>query len=187
MIRCRSALSLTVIVVSLLWVVGMPQRPVTGSPGDTSTPQDRSAEAASAQAWAAALQGGQAADVPGSQNVLVAIPPSPPFSFVLGGQESTQLLGVWHRESGEVRESGARSLQSTTWTDPQTKLQVRADVTAFRDFPAVEWVLHFTNTGTADTPILERILPLDSNLRSLQRQDGGSRAALRQGSALLSG
>ena len=84
MIRCRSALSLTVIVVSLLCVVGMPQRPVTGSPGDTSTPQDRSAEAASAQAWAVALQGGQAADVPGSQNVLVAIPAQPSVFVCLG-------------------------------------------------------------------------------------------------------
>jgi alpha-galactosidase len=166
MIHCRSALSLTVIVVSLLCVVGVLQRPVTGSPSDTSTPQDRTAETAAAQAWAFAVQGGQAAEVPGNQNVLVAIPPSPPFSFVFGGQESTQLLGVWKRESGEVRESGARSLQSTTWTDPQTNLQVRADVTMFRDFPAVEWVLHFTNTGTADTPILERILPLDSNLQA---------------------
>ena len=36
----------------------------------------------------------------------------------------------------------------------------------FREFPAVEWVLHFTNTGRADTPILEQIRSLDTSVRS---------------------
>ena len=108
MIRCRSVSSFTVIVMFLSCVACTLQRPVAGSPSDISTPQDRSAEAASALAWAVAVQGGQVADVPGKRNPLVAIPPSPLFSFVLGGQDSSQLLGVWNRESGEVRESGAQ-------------------------------------------------------------------------------
>ncbi len=31
----------------------------------------------------------------------------------------------------------------------------------FQDFPAVEWVLRFKNRGTADSPILEQVLPLN--------------------------
>ena len=65
-----------------------------------------------------------------------------------------------------VQENGTRTEQSTTWTDPKTALEVRVDVTTFRGFPAVEWVLHFTNNGSADTPILENILPLDAKLGS---------------------
>jgi alpha-galactosidase len=34
----------------------------------------------------------------------------------------------------------------------------------FSDFPAVEWVLYLKNIGTADSPILENILPLDNRV-----------------------
>jgi alpha-galactosidase len=44
-------------------------------------------------------------------------------------------------------------------------LEVRITATLFKDFPAVEWVMHFKNTGGADTPILENVQALDSSLR----------------------
>ena len=46
------------------------------------------------------------------------------------------------------------------YTDPATKLTIAADVRTFTDFDAIEWVLHITNGGTSDTPILENIRPL---------------------------
>jgi alpha-galactosidase len=41
----------------------------------------------------------------------------------------------------------------------------RTTASIFKDFPAVEWVLHFQNTGAADTPILESVQALDAPLR----------------------
>jgi alpha-galactosidase len=54
--------------------------------------------------------------------------------------------------------------ETVTWTDPQTGLAVRAEVNVHHDFPAVEWVLYFQNTGPSDTPILENIQALDAAL-----------------------
>ncbi len=51
--------------------------------------------------------------------------------------------------------------RSVSWRDPKTSLQVIAEMVRFHDFPAVEWVLRFKNEGTADSPILEQVLPLD--------------------------
>ena len=54
--------------------------------------------------------------------------------------------------------------QEVIYTDPVTGLMARATATVFKDFPAVEWVMHFQNTGAADTPILENIQALDAQL-----------------------
>ncbi len=121
-------------------------------------------EAAASQAWAAAVCGAGAAGPEAGRERLTLLPSSPPFSFVYGGRKSAELLNDWRRESGPVQDLGNRTQQSASWTDAKTGLQVRVDLTAFRDFPAVEWVLHFTNSGSADTPILEDILPLDTDL-----------------------
>ncbi len=118
MIRCRSVSSFTVIVMFLSCVACTLQRPVAGSPSDISTPQDRSAEAASALAWAVAVQGGQVADVPGKRNPLVAIPPSPLFSFVLGGQDSSGAFLMMTRGGLNTRVAALKScpmIGSSTW------------------------------------------------------------------------
>jgi alpha-galactosidase len=49
-------------------------------------------------------------------------------------------------------------MATTTYTDPGTKLQVTAAYTTYPDYPAVEWVVRFKNTGPADTPIIEKVL-----------------------------
>ncbi|MCP4643606.1 MAG: alpha-galactosidase, partial [bacterium] len=46
--------------------------------------------------------------------------------------------------------------------DPVTALVIRCEGVEYSDFPTVEWTLHLKNTGTADTPILSNIQPLDS-------------------------
>jgi len=79
-----------------------------------------------------------------------------PFSFTYGGRASGELLPAWKAE--RAKSGGAQ--RTLTWTDPATGLRVRAEVKAFADLPAVEWVLRFENQGHEDTPILERILPL---------------------------
>lgn len=81
-----------------------------------------------------------------------------PFSFRYNGQSSHEFLGTWTRED---RENGV------AYTDPDTGLEVRCEVTRFDDFPAVEWVMYLRNTGATETPILEDIHPLDDTLPCL--------------------
>jgi len=89
----------------------------------------------------------------------------PPFSFVYDGQPSATLLSTWKRtETPTAGTAADRTVRTVTWTDPKTGLVLTATVTAFRDFPAVEWLLRFENRGTADTPLLENVQALDVTL-----------------------
>ena len=54
-----------------------------------------------------------------------------------------------------------RTEHIANYRDPTTGLVVRGVAIEYADFPAVEWVVHFGNTGAADTPILSDIQPLD--------------------------
>ena len=89
----------------------------------------------------------------------------PPFSFIYGGKNSSDLLPGWKVEVKATEADITRQTQEVIYTDPATGLVARATVIIFKDFPAVEWVMHFQNAGAADTPILENVQPLDALLR----------------------
>src|ERR1035438_8682484 len=92
-----------------------------------------------------------------------------PFSFVYDGTASEALLSSWTRQATS-QDTADRSEQSASWTDPATGLKVSASATAFKDFPAVDWVLRFENAGAADTPILEKVQALDALLSADAKQ-----------------
>ena len=48
-----------------------------------------------------------------------------------------------------------------------------ADVAVYKRYPAVDWVLHFENTGKQDTPIIENIQALDMRLHTLPADQPG--------------
>ena len=95
-----------------------------------------------------------------------------PFSFVHGGAGSTNLLSKWKRTT-EVREDTKTTRRLVRWTDPETGLAVGAEVKTFKRYPAVDWVLFFENTGTHDTPIIEKVQAVD-----VQIGDGNSQQAV---------
>jgi alpha-galactosidase len=105
---------------------------------------------------------------------------SPPFSFVYDGRESGELMPGWARESRTSELSDDVTRQTVTYTDPATGLAVRGEINVHHDFPAVEWVLHFHNTGSSDTPVIENIqalearLPLGAGQKCLIRYANGS-------------
>ncbi|MCX6219649.1 MAG: alpha-galactosidase [Bacteroidia bacterium] len=91
--------------------------------------------------------------------------PNPPFSFIYAGRESSGLLETWKVEHEESKVKDGRQL-TVTWTDPASGLQVRCECRDYTDYPAVEWVIYFRNTGAKDTPILENVQALDIGLPS---------------------
>ena len=101
------------------------------------------------------------ADLPMAGGPTVADGRNPPFSFVYGGRPSSEFLKNWKVARASQQLDPQRTQWTVTYTDPTTGLIVRAIGIEYRDFPTVEWTLHFTNSGRAATPILENIQALD--------------------------
>jgi alpha-galactosidase len=107
------------------------------------------AEIQQAQKWALAFTGEQSTDGP--------------FSFRYDGAFSSNLLPGW-QHSVATSETASRRLWQVRWQDPKTQLRLTATVTAFKRYPAVEWLLEFENGGAQDSPLLEDLEPLDAHL-----------------------
>lgn len=89
----------------------------------------------------------------------------PAFSFLYDGRPGADFLDSWPAERA-AEPVAAGLARTTTWTDPATGLRVLWTATRYADFPAAEWVLHFENSGPADTPIIADIHALDLTLRA---------------------
>jgi len=87
-----------------------------------------------------------------------------PFSFKYGGRPSCQLLPGWERRI-ETDSTEDRQRWRLIFTDPVTKLEVKAVITVYTESPGVDWTIYFTNKGDADTPILEEVFALDAPFR----------------------
>ena len=84
-----------------------------------------------------------------------------PYSFVFGGRSSAELLKGWTVRRAENRLDSNRTQRTLTYTDSRTGLEVHCEAVEYSDYPAVEWVVWFKNTGTADTPLLEKVRAMD--------------------------
>lgn len=87
-----------------------------------------------------------------------------PFSFNYDDNKSAAFLKSWKTEWSTVKSENGSSQQTLTLSDPETKLECRCEVTTFDKYPAVEWVIYFKNNGSAPSPIIDDILPLDTDL-----------------------
>jgi len=86
---------------------------------------------------------------------------TPPFSFNFDGKSSAKLLPKWKTEKTLSRIDKVRTRHVVTCLDPASGLEVTCQAIAYDDFPAVEWVLYFKNTGKTDSPIIEDIRVLN--------------------------
>ncbi|UCH34906.1 MAG: NPCBM/NEW2 domain-containing protein [Armatimonadota bacterium] len=100
-----------------------------------------------------------------NQRDTILMHAEPPFSFVYGGAPSADILKTWAR-TVETNEREDRVEHRIQWKDPATGLSVSTVTTAFKHYPAVDWVLYFENHGQQDTPIIEDIQALDVLLRT---------------------
>jgi alpha-galactosidase len=85
----------------------------------------------------------------------------PPFSFVYDGKPSGELLKTWKRELDTKKLDQNRTEFTLRYTDPKTGLAVTCVAIRHHDFPTVDWTVYLKNTGTADTPIIERVQAID--------------------------
>jgi alpha-galactosidase len=85
----------------------------------------------------------------------------PPFSFVWDGKKSDGFITGWRYRSEKLSVTADRERSLFTYTDPRGGLKVTCEVTAFKDFSAVEWVLKFENPSTGDSPLLEEAKAVD--------------------------
>jgi len=91
----------------------------------------------------------------------------PPFSFVYGGINSDTFIRSWGYHSEKLKSSEVNSEETLyTYTNPLTGLVVKCFVTSFSDYPAVEWVLKFSNTSEKNTPIIEKTNVIDYSFGS---------------------
>jgi alpha-galactosidase len=103
--------------------------------------------------WASAKLGGTSSS---------AFDATPPFSFVYGGKPSSDFLSSWTAKRSSKKLDANRTQIISTYTDPETGLEVRCEGIVYNDFPTVEWTVYFKNTGGKDTPILENIQAIDT-------------------------
>jgi len=106
------------------------------------------------------LQGGQVARKPLPPNLARAME-TVPFSFIYNNKASKQILSGWKRSETRKSLPDGREQMITTYMDPVTGLEVTWEVTEIAQLGAAEWVVRLRNTGSADTPIIEKLLALN--------------------------
>lgn len=85
-----------------------------------------------------------------------------PFSFVHDGRRIQGIPAEWEASTSTLRVDANIVQTVHEATDPATGLHVRAEVLEYRDFPVVEWVVWFTNTSDAPTPLISNVQALDA-------------------------
>jgi alpha-galactosidase len=86
-----------------------------------------------------------------------------PLSFILGGKSSRDFLSAWKCSFSDSSASD-RIIHKIKWTKPDGTFEVRCRLIEYINHPAVEWKLFFKNTGSQNSPVLEKVLPLDANV-----------------------
>ena len=96
----------------------------------------------------------------------------PPFSFVYGGKKSAGFITGWDYRAEKIpSDEVQKELFLYTYTDRSTGLVVRCTVTCFSDFPAIEWVLHFSNSSNKNTPLIESAAVVDQTFTAGNKGD----------------
>ena len=94
----------------------------------------------------------------------------PPFSFVYDGKNSDSFIKGW-KFSAEILKSENKNEEESVYTyaDKHSGLVVKCKVTCFTDFPAVEWVLFFSNTSGKNTPLIEKTAVINHSFVSKEK------------------
>ena len=113
------------------------------------------------QAWLRQLTIAKTRDAGTSPEGKDRLSPGAPFSFTCGARSSRDWLKLENVtiESGDWQEGKKSHL--LRWHDPATALACEMELTEFRAFPALEWVIRIRNDGRAETEPLKDFKALD--------------------------
>lgn len=93
---------------------------------------------------------------------------NPPFSFVFNGKKSSDTITRWkYSMVRENTDEGAPAQYVVSYMDPVTKLKVECNITGYDDFNAVDWVLHFTNASSRNSPVIENVRVIDFGTQTM--------------------
>lgn len=83
------------------------------------------------------------------------------FGFCYDGMPSLEFLGEWatKREASTIDDGS--ELETVARTDGRTGLSVVCASKRFKDFPAVEWVVSFSNDGRSPAPVINGVRDMD--------------------------
>ena len=96
----------------------------------------------------------------------------PPFTFEYDGVSSESFIRKWNFSKKRV-ESGSPGVlkYEVEYSEPGKGLEVKCDVTAYSDFEALEWVLHFTNRGEGNSKNIKNVSASDIRYASKGNSD----------------
>ncbi|OHB45570.1 MAG: hypothetical protein A2Y13_10520 [Planctomycetes bacterium GWC2_45_44] len=122
----------------------------------SSADGQRAIDIASLQKWAGGAFANPCTNAsPGQSRLRV------PFSFKYNDINSDKFLDIW--EYSTTRERTERGLkQINRYKDPNSGLVLECEIIEYADMAAVDYVCYLTNTGDANTPIIEQLMPLDT-------------------------
>ena len=88
-----------------------------------------------------------------------------PISYVFDGRPIRGIPATWQPTVKRRRADANINEMEYAGADPVTGMQVRVEITEYRDYPVTEWVAWFTNTGQSPAPLLSDILALDASFQ----------------------
>ncbi len=101
-------------------------------------------------------------DLPIVDAHLPAVSEGLPFSFTYGGKPYSEAARWERTDSSRPLDRGVTE-KTIRLFDAATGLEVRCVGRDYPDYPVVEWTVWLKNTSTADTPMIENLLALDSD------------------------
>jgi len=97
----------------------------------------------------------------------------PPFSFVCGGKSSNDFIKEWTYTCQKLEKDVESDVveYSFTYRNPVNGLEVECVVKGYPNYNGVEWVLHFTNGGLSNSPVIEQVKVIDLAMQYRSKGD----------------
>ncbi len=104
-------------------------------------------------------------DVENMALTLFAKGKTPPFSFVYGEVSSKEFIRKWKHsiEKQSTDETGVFRYKAT-YSESETGMKVECEIKGYPAFKALEWTIHFTNSGANDSKKLKQVKAIDMGM-----------------------
>jgi len=98
------------------------------------------------------------------EKAFMKSPQSLPFTFVLNKKKIRGIPTSWKPKTVVVRTNPNLTKTTIIGTEPATKLKATFELTSYKDFPALEWIVWFEANGKTKTKIIRDIKVMDYKL-----------------------